>query len=440
MSFISDALRQNISHIGYHVSCALKAKYPERAVLEGQVQSFNATDFAAAGHCSLAPSARAQEQVLTYWTGEGLTGNPENAVYDVTWAGESLEVVLITFSPGSATYFWIVARNQDVAEAFFAAVCRWCTEIRSEILVYAGGQFYKDEALYREIRAASLDKIVLGDGLKDEIVADLRQFFESKSVYDEYNIPWKRGLLFLGPPGNGKTFTIKALTASLGYPCIYVKSFDLPMNAYPQAGINAVFARARQSTPCILVLEDLDALVGDHNRSFFLNELDGFAANAGIVTLATSNHPERLDPAILERPSRFDRKYHFDLPAHAQRRAYAVLWNAMLAQKLALEDRIIDEIAEKTEGFSYAYIKELYLSSMMRWASNGGGEPFGELLLGQIDALRAQMSSMDAEVPMAGGGDEIPPQVLQMMAMRGFGNPYRHRYQSRIQVITGKGD
>jgi hypothetical protein len=147
-----------------------------------------------------------------------------------------------------------------------------------------------------------------------------------------------------------------------------------------------------------------------------------------------------LDPAILERPSRFDRKYHFDLPAHAQRRAYAVLWNAMLAQKLALEDRIIDEIAEKTEGFSYAYIKELYLSSMMRWASNGGGEPFGELLLGQIDALRAQMSSMDAEVPMAGGGDEIPPQVLQMMAMRGFGNPYRHRYQSRIQVITGKGD
>ena len=438
MSFISDALRQRISHIGYHVSCALRSKYPGHAVLEGQVQSFNPTDFAAAGHCSLAPSAEAQEQVLSYWTGEGLSGDPENAFYDVTWAGESLQVVLMTFSPGNATYFWIVARDRQAAEAFFAAVCRWCTEIRSEILVFAGGQFYKYEALYTEIHTASLDKIVLGDGLKDEIVADLHQFFESKSVYDEYSIPWKRGILFLGPPGNGKTFMIKALTGSLGYPCIYVKSFDLPMNAYPQAGINAVFARARQSTPCILVLEDLDALVGDHNRSFFLNELDGFAANAGIVTIATSNHPERLDPAILERPSRFDRKYHFDLPAHAERRAYAALWNAMLAQKLALEDRIVDEIAEKTEGFSYAYIKELYLSSMMRWAANPGGEPFADLLLAQIDTLRGQMSSMDADVSMS-GGDELPPAVLQMMAMRGFAGPYRHRnrYTSRI-VVTGE--
>lgn len=105
MSFISDALRQSISHIGYHVSCALKATYPERAVLEGQVQSFNPADFAEAGHCALAPSAQAQEQVLTYWTGEGLTGNPENAVYDVTWAGESLEVVLITFSPRERNVF-----------------------------------------------------------------------------------------------------------------------------------------------------------------------------------------------------------------------------------------------------------------------------------------------------------------------------------------------
>ena len=58
------------------------------------------------------------------------------------------------------------------------------------------------------------------------------------------------------------------------------------------------------------------------NRSFFLNEMDGFAANGGILTLATSNHPERLDPAIVQRPSRFDRTYRFDLPAQRERAAY----------------------------------------------------------------------------------------------------------------------
>jgi ATP-dependent 26S proteasome regulatory subunit len=62
-------------------------------------------------------------------------------------------------------------------------------------------------------------------------------------------------------------------------------------------------------------------------RTNFLNELDGFAANIGIVTLATTNHPERLDPAILDRPSRFDRKYPFDLPEQPERHAYIVMWN-----------------------------------------------------------------------------------------------------------------
>lgn len=53
----------------------------------------------------------------------------------------------------------------------------------------------------------------------------------------------------------------------------------------------------------LLILEDLDSLLTDQNRSFFLNELDGFAANEGIVTIASTNHPERLDPAISNRPS-----------------------------------------------------------------------------------------------------------------------------------------
>jgi transitional endoplasmic reticulum ATPase len=69
-----------------------------------------------------------------------------------------------------------------------------------------------------------------------------------------------------------------------------------------------VFNKARQLSPCVLVLEDLDSLVDDANRSFFLNQLDGLEGNDGLLVIGTTNHFDRLDPGISMRPSRFDRK------------------------------------------------------------------------------------------------------------------------------------
>ena len=66
-----------------------------------------------------------------------------------------------------------------------------------------------------------------------------------------------------------------------------------------EGAITAVFQKARRHAPCVLIFEDLDSLVTKHKRSFFLNEMDGFAGNDGILALATTNHPEKLDPAIL---------------------------------------------------------------------------------------------------------------------------------------------
>ena len=80
------------------------------------------------------------------------------------------------------------------------------------------------------------------------------------------------------------------------------------------------------TTPSIVVLEDLDSMIDNKNRSFFLNELDGFQANTGVVVLATTNHPQKLDTSIIDRPSRFDRKYYFQLPAESERLAYIAKW------------------------------------------------------------------------------------------------------------------
>lgn len=70
----------------------------------------------------------------------------------------------------------------------------------------------------------------------------------------------------------------------------------------------AVFSKARQTAPCVLILEDLDSLINDQNRSFFLNEMDGLQGNDGLLVIGTTNHFDRLDPGLSTRPSRFDRK------------------------------------------------------------------------------------------------------------------------------------
>ena len=180
-------------------------------------------------------------------------------------------------------------------------------------MVFDGGPWTGSGRLLRQIGGATFENLILPEKLKAEIQADVDRFFASRAAYEKYSVPWKRGLLFVGPPGNGKTHAIKALINETGRPCLYVKTFESE-NWTEETGIRRVFERARAASPCLLVLEDLDSLVSAENRSFFLNEMDGFAANVGILTIATTNHPGKLDPAILDRPSRFDRKYHSACP------------------------------------------------------------------------------------------------------------------------------
>ncbi len=137
----------------------------------------------------------------------------------------------------------------------------------------------------------------------------------------------QRGILMHGPPGNGKTISLKAIIKTCdakGYAPLYVKSFQssyfatgnktLPPTftfvgyAGDEVSMRSVFNKARQLAPCVLVLEDLDSLINDSNRSFFLNELDGLEGNDGLLVLGTTNHFDRLDPGLSTRPSRFDRK------------------------------------------------------------------------------------------------------------------------------------
>lgn len=75
-----------------------------------------------------------------------------------------------------------------------------------------------------------------------------------------------------------------------------------------EGSMEEVFGKARQLAPCVVILEDLDSLINDRNRSFFLNQLDGIEGNDGLLIIATTNHLDRIDSSLTSRPSRFDRK------------------------------------------------------------------------------------------------------------------------------------
>jgi len=397
--FIGDALRMELPAIGYNLSQRLAALWPTKALLEGMDGSFNVEGYAHEGHCALVERPTPHSQRLAHYLGTEHRPlyRAQQTLFEATWQGHSLHVLVMHWSDNmSAPYhFYIAADSLRVAEDFLMAVCAWSMEVRDEVLVFDSGHWHKDPELFAAIKGATLDNLVLRGSLKEDIHGDLDAFFAARETYEEYGVPWKRGVLLVGPPGNGKTHAVKALVNALGQPCLYVKSFR--SQGPDEFSIRAVFDRARMAAPCILVLEDLDSLVTPSNRSFFLNELDGFAGNTGILTLATTNHPERLDPAIVDRPSRFDRKYPFDLPAVEERRAYIARWNGSLRPALRLSDAAVDSIAERTDDFSFAYLKELFVSAMMRWITARQREQeqraMDEVMGEQVDALHAQMVS-----------------------------------------------
>ena len=115
--------------------------------------------------------------------------------------------------------------------------------------MYQSASWKADKDLYKAVQAASWDDVVLHESFKDGLRRDALSFFECKHVYDELGVTWKRGILLLGPPGNGKTESIKAILKESDRPALYVKSFTTPYG--PEYGVRSIFRHARKHAPCI---------------------------------------------------------------------------------------------------------------------------------------------------------------------------------------------
>lgn len=367
---IASLLREPLAALRFRTTEAVVAARPGKYVLATDEGYFLPQRHAQAGKAELEADAIGPAD----W-GHRLNDEPpgwsrglRSGWMRVTWQGNRYEVLELgwvdPFGHARAER-WLVADDQAAAAAYFVEVTDWCADVHDEVLVYANGCFSHSPELFESIQKASWDEVVLEGDLLSRLRADFDRFVAARADYDRWRIPWKRGALFIGPPGNGKTLTIRALVKHLGLPCLYVQSFTAP-RVPEESCIREVFERARRLAPCVIVLEDLDALVRPESRSFFLNELDGFADNTGLITIGSTNHPDELDPAILDRPSRFDRKYHFALPGEAERARYLARWAQTVVPELRPSAAALARIAAASDGFSFAYLKELFAASLSR--------------------------------------------------------------------------
>ena len=213
-------------------------------------------------------------------------------------------------------------------------------------------------------------KDVAGEDEAKEELAEIVEFLRNPSKYNSIGAKIPKGVLLFGPPGTGKTLLARAVAGEAGVPFFSISGSDF-VEMFVGVGASRVrdlFTQAKKNAPCIVFIDEIDAvgrqrgagLGGGHDeREQTLNqllvEMDGFGANEGIITIAATNRPDILDPALL-RPGRFDRQITVDRPDLRGR--VAILQVHAKGKPLA-NDVDLKTIAKKTPGFTGADLGNL---------------------------------------------------------------------------------
>ena len=207
------------------------------------------------------------------------------------------------------------------------------------------------------------------DEAKAELV-EIVSFLKDKERYARLGAHIPKGTLLVGPPGTGKTLVAKAIAGEAGVPFFSISGSEFVemFVGVGAARVRDLFEQARQAAPCIIFIDELDALGkmrgvgtlgGNDEKEQTLNqllaELDGFDPREGVVLLAATNRPEVLDPALL-RAGRFDRQILIDRPDRKGREAILKVH----MQKITVEPGLDGaRIAEITTGFTGADLANL---------------------------------------------------------------------------------
>jgi len=212
-----------------------------------------------------------------------------------------------------------------------------------------------------ELDLKSMERPCLPDTMLNDIEQQTDLFFKSAALYKRMNIPYRRGLLFSGAPGTGKTMMVRHLIRQ-SHLSHKTRPYYLGVNSRTDDDdIRSFFGNAQNNKrPIMLIIEEIDSLFYEANvsRSNVLAMLDGISPLNGVMLIATTNNPDRIDSALLHRPSRFDRVWTFPIPDKTLRLDYMKATFGLQG-----EDALLNHLAESTDGWTFAYIKELRVTA-----------------------------------------------------------------------------
>lgn len=284
----------------------------------------------------------------------------ENALYYYPKFQVALSKTPVFLSHSDLTHDFILAKDDNCMVAFLEYVLERKREyIKNHVTVFTDTEDGVDNTKEKITSLVSRDEVFLEEGLKKEIYRSIDEFFsKSGSFFKTYNIPYKRGILLYGNPGNGKTTLVKSIANSILAPVAYWQITEFT-SSY---SIHEVFSTVAKMAPMVLVIEDIDSMP-EEVRSVFLNTLDGATSKEGVFLIGTTNYPEKIDPALINRSGRFDRAYEIKLPTEELRKQY--LLKKDIHQFISFED--VEKIVKETKGFSFAQLNELYTSIALQW-------------------------------------------------------------------------
>ncbi len=265
---------------------------------------------------------------------------------------------------------------------------------------FGGGGLGKSNA--KEIKGEETGvtfKDVAGQDEAKESLQEIVSFLKNPDKYTEIGARCPRGALLVGPPGTGKTLLAKAVAGEAG-----VTFFQIAGSAFVEmfvgrgaAKVRDLFKQANEKAPCIIFIDEIDAVGKRRDTSLssndereqtlnqLLSEMDGFDNHKGIVVLAATNRPETLDQALL-RPGRFDRRIPVELPDLAGREAILKIH----ADDVKMEPGIdLGIIARSTPGASGADLANIINEAALRAVRLGRRRVTQEDLLESVDVVIA---------------------------------------------------
>ena len=224
-------------------------------------------------------------------------------------------------------------------------------------------------------------KDVAGIDSEKQELAEVVDFLRDKSKFAAVGARVPRGVLLSGEPGTGKTLLARAIAGEANVPFFATSGSDFSgiIVGLGVAKIKDIFEMANRNAPCLLFIDEIDAIgqrrsqnsFNDQDREQTLNqlliEMDGFSNETGIIVIGATNRPDMLDPALL-RPGRFDRQVHIDLPDMAGREEILKLH----AKKIKMHEGVdLGKLARGTTGFSGADLENLLNEAALHAVRSG---------------------------------------------------------------------